>query len=290
MSTSPNPIQFPESHTRVTESKQWVTPETARRVLDTNTRNRPLREAHVQRLMGEMASGRWQYNGEALKWSTANELLDGQHRLTALSRMPDNFGPLLFLLVRGLPPEAQDTMDQGAIRKAHEQLNIGGIPASQYVTSAVRIYVPWMEGRLFIDVKQQRPSNPEVVEWVKDHPREVAALVILDNGHGLRKVKAARPSLVLAVLLRLRNIDADAQAEFTRLLTTGLNLTAGHPIYALRERLDYINQSKIRTPDREYIAMFVHAWNLWRSGKTINAKNLGAFARNRTAENFPEPK
>lgn len=89
----------------------YVDPAMARRVLAKNTRNRPISETHVKRLMDEMRSGRWQYNGEAIKWSVDDVLLDGQHRLTALSRMPDDFPALPFLVVRGLPTASQDTMD-----------------------------------------------------------------------------------------------------------------------------------------------------------------------------------
>ncbi|SDT84116.1 hypothetical protein SAMN04488548_10623 [Gordonia westfalica] len=69
----------------------FVDPAMARRVLAKNTHNRPIKESQVVRLMAEMTSGRWKYNGEAIKWSIDDVLLDGQHRLTALARMDDNF-------------------------------------------------------------------------------------------------------------------------------------------------------------------------------------------------------
>ncbi|SDT87231.1 hypothetical protein SAMN04488548_12433 [Gordonia westfalica] len=81
----------------------FVDPAMARRVLAKNTHNRPIKESQVVRLMAEMTSGRWKYNGEAIKWSIDDVLLDGQHRLTALARMDDNFPAIPFLVVRGLP-------------------------------------------------------------------------------------------------------------------------------------------------------------------------------------------
>ncbi|SPX87637.1 hypothetical protein [Mycobacteroides abscessus] len=108
----------------------YVDPAMARRVLAKNTRNRPISETHVKRLMDEMRSGRWQYNGEGIKWSVDDVLLDGQHRLTALSRMPDDFPALPFLVVRGLPTASQDTMDQGRTRSAGDQR------AAEYAQSA----------------------------------------------------------------------------------------------------------------------------------------------------------
>ncbi|SDT83881.1 hypothetical protein [Gordonia westfalica] len=104
----------------------FVDPAMARRVLAKNTHNRPIKESQVVRLMAEMTSGRWKYNGEAIKWSIDDVLLDGQHRLTALARMDDNFPAIPFLVVRGLPADTQSTMDQGTTRTAGDQLVLEG--------------------------------------------------------------------------------------------------------------------------------------------------------------------
>lgn len=282
----PNIIPF---HEKPSQSIILVTPETARRVLAKNTRNRPISEHHVKRLMDEMESGRWQYNGEAIKWSVDNVLLDGQHRMTALSRLPDDFSAIPFLVVRGLPATAQDTMDQGRVRAAADQLVIDGLAGgnSRIITGAIRIYVPWHSGGFFRDATTQKMSNPEIVEWARHHPVEMAILDDLADQR-LRRVKA-RPSITLAVMLTLRQIDGDAQREFAEALYTGANLEQGSPILALRERLDRIRETKVNEPDRDMIAFFIMAWNAWREGRSI-----GKLQRPRggswTPETFPEPR
>lgn len=282
----PNVLPFPE---KPSQSIIYVGPDMARRVLAKNTRNRPISEMHVQKLMAEMQSGRWQYNGEAIKWSTENVLLDGQHRLTAMSRMPDDFPAIPFLVVRGLPTESQNTMDQGRVRAAADQLVIDQLAGhnSKIIASAIRVYVPWMDSKLFMDSRLQALSNPQVVEWASEHPTEMAMLNELATAQ-LRRVKV-RPSITLAVMLAFREIDGEAQREFAEALYTGAGLESGNPILALRDRLDRLKENKVKESDRDQIGFFITTWNAWRSGRKLTKlqrPRSGAW----TSENFPEAK
>lgn len=269
-----------------TQSVIYIDPPMARRVLERNTRNRPISELHVQRLMDEMRSGRWQYNGEAIKWSVDNVLLDGQHRLTALSRLDDSIR-LAFLVVRGLPSDSQDTMDQGRTRTAGDQLNIDGITDgsdSRVIAGAIRVYIQWTTGGLFRDQIASRIGNPEVVQWAKEHPLEISLMreILCDR---VRRVKT-RPSVTLAVLLNFYLIDGEAAREFATGLYSGAGLESGDPILALRNRLDRIYTQKIKTVDRDIIAFFITAWNAWRAGRKME-KFQRPVGGSWAADNFP---
>lgn len=284
----PNILPFPE---KPTQSIIYVGPEMARRVLAKNTRNRPIQERHVQQLMREMESGRWKYNGEAIKWSVDDVLQDGQHRLTAISRMPDDFPAIPFLVVRGLAPDAQDTMDQGRKRTAGDQISIDGLAREgnqRIVAGAIRVYIEWVEGRFFGNQAVARISNPEIVEWAHRHPIQVQMLNDIASNR-IRRVKA-RPSLVASVMLMFREIDGEAQREFFDALTSGAGLDEGNPILALREHLQMLRDRKgVVTPDRELVAFFIVAWNKWRDGKPLRMLKRpvgGGWTR----DNFPEPK
>lgn len=287
MTAASNIIPF---HEKPSQSIILVDPAMARRVLAKNVRNRPISEFHVQKLMREMESGRWQYNGEAIKWSVDDVLLDGQHRLTALSRLSNDFGALPFLVIRGLPSSAQDTMDQGKVRSAGDQLAIDDLISSKsdarIIAGAIRVYLQWSEDRLFGN-RFSHVSNPEIVAWAHAHPIELHMLDDIACAQ-LRRVKA-RPSLTLAVMLILRKVDGEAQREFAAALYTGAGLDAGSPILALREKLIRINDQKVRTPDRDFLAFFLSAWNAWRAGRSM--KDIRRPAGGEwTRDNFPEPK
>lgn len=282
-----NVINFGE---KPSQSIIYVDPAMARRVLAKNTRNRPIRENHVVILMREMEDGRWQYNGESIKWSVDDVLLDGQHRLTALSRMPDDFPPIPFLVVRGLPASAQDTMDQGSKRTAGDQMAIDGLVGTsnqRIVAGALRVYIDWTSGNFFTDKVANRLSNTEIVAWAHSHPIEMDLINDIATDR-LRRVKI-RPSVTLAVMLHLRQIDGEAQREFAEALYTGANLDTGSPTLALRERFDRLQQQKITTTDRDAVAFFITAWNAWREGRRLTKlqrPKVGSWTR----DNFPEAK
>lgn len=275
-------------HEKPSQSIIYVDPAMARRVLSKNTHNRPLTELHIRRLMDEMKSGRWKYNGEAIKWSSNDVLLDGQHRLTALSRMPDDFPAIPFLVVRGLSPDSQDTMDQGRKRSAGDQLNLDGLTRdadSKVVAGAIRVYIEWRDGLLFTNRNANQITNTAVIEWAHTHTVEMSIMKAVLNTE-MRRVKA-RPSITLAVLLQFHLIDGEAAREFCDGLYTGAGLAAGNPILTLRDRLDRIREQGIKTSDRDYIAFFVVAWNAWRQDRKLSKFQRPAGG-SWTRDSFPE--
>lgn len=61
-----------------------ITPAVAAALLaNFNTRNRNLTDSTVESYARDMKSGRWKYNGEAIKFSAEGVLTNGQHRLKA---------------------------------------------------------------------------------------------------------------------------------------------------------------------------------------------------------------
>ena len=63
-----------------------ITPEMAREYLEKNSHNRRLSERSVRNLATAIKNGEWQVNGEAIKVDKEGNLLDGQHRLSAIEK------------------------------------------------------------------------------------------------------------------------------------------------------------------------------------------------------------
>src|SRR5690606_5321337 len=61
-----------------------LTPDTAVRLLERNTLNRPLSDQHVKRIASQISAGKWRFNGDTIKLSECGDVLDGQHRLWAV--------------------------------------------------------------------------------------------------------------------------------------------------------------------------------------------------------------
>ncbi|MGX1805180.1 hypothetical protein ACWIGI_05650 [Nocardia sp. NPDC055321] len=256
----------------------------ARSWLERNPNNRPIRQSRVQQYYDDMVSGRWRFNGEAIKFGIDGQLLDGQHRLMAIARTAGMSFPLLIL--RGLSPDTQVTMDQGAKRTPSDQLTITGVTSHNMtlVAAALRVYMVWLEGNLFGD-GMGSVSTTRVVEFATAYPELVT---IADRFTGVATRLKARPAVACAVAIRLTEIDPTLANEFVRLWDSGAGLAFDSPILALRERLDSLRSSRVRTSDRDQIGLIVAAWNLWRRGRGVTKlqRPKGGF----TAENFPEPK
>lgn len=78
-----------------------VTPKLAREWLKANTENRPLRPSHVETLRASFERGEYVMTHQGVAFDDDGVLLDGQHRLTAISLLPDYF-TFPMLVTRGL--------------------------------------------------------------------------------------------------------------------------------------------------------------------------------------------
>lgn len=73
-----------------------VTPKMAREFLKSNKKNRPLRSSHVETLRASFERGEYVTTHQGIAFSDEGVLIDGQHRLTAISLLPDDYAfPML---------------------------------------------------------------------------------------------------------------------------------------------------------------------------------------------------
>lgn len=257
---------------------------TALRWLGRNMKNRNVLQSVVQRYRRDMAAGRWEDTGDPIRFDYFGSLIDGQHRLLALSEV-DGL-TLNLLVIRGLTPDSQRAMDQGRKRTPGDQLGLLGIKEANAVAAAVKKFIAWDGGMLFRDTNlTSNISSSEIEEWVQDHPEEIEALNPLLT---FTKQNDAPPSINACAAIAFNGIDREATATFFSLLARGAG-TEGHPIVALDKRLQRMRRENVKLPDREYLALFIVAWNAWRQGRTISKLQRPASGRF-SEENFPQPK
>lgn len=97
-----------------------VTPQMAADWLKFNTGNRPLRRTVVNGLKLALQRGEYIPSHQGIAFSDEGVLLDGQHRLTAISELRDGAFPML--VTWGVSPEAFKVMDIGIKRTAADSL------------------------------------------------------------------------------------------------------------------------------------------------------------------------
>lgn len=283
--TATRDAAFAAASARIDTAIVMVDAETARRWLTRNRKNRRVAQARVARYRSDMQNGRWTFAGDPIRFDAEGNLIDGQHRLLALAELEGV--TVAMLVVRGLASEAQRVMDQGGKRSPGDQLALLGIKDSNAVAAAVKQYLIWTEGLLFRDnrVVTAEISTPRIEEWVQAHPDEIAGL---SHFLSLTKQNDAPPSVAAAAALGFMRLDYDATVQFFTLLARGAG-TVGHPIVTLDKRLQRHRREGIKMTNRDYLSLFIIAWNAWREGR-----EMAKFQRPRggrwTEENFPVPR
>lgn len=109
---------------------QWmdVTPAMAARWLENNFRNRPISEDVVIAYARDMTNGVWVATHQGIAFNDRDELIDGQHRLIAITRcgltirMMVTFG--LPSKIEGKEMTTMDAVDRGRTRSVADQLRI----------------------------------------------------------------------------------------------------------------------------------------------------------------------
>lgn len=147
-----------------------LTPEEATRLLELNTLNRPLNETHVKRIANQIATGKWKFNGDTIKISEDNQVLDGQHRLWACVEAKTT---IRTILVRGVERDAFATID--TLRKPRSGADVlalsGASRHRQYTSAALQWLIRWQRGILEqYRAPQNRVENSDVEVSYQDNP------------------------------------------------------------------------------------------------------------------------
>ena len=234
-------------------TKEVITPEVAQYYLKGNVKNRRLSAKRVANLADEIKSGRWQLNGESIKFN-GEKLLDGQHRLNAVvvSELP-----IETLVMRGVSEDAFETIDTGKKRTGADVLGISGEKNAAVLAASLGIVHRHENGRI---KDHQSISHGELRETLERHPGLRHSVKVYAKRNGL-----VQPSIAAALHYLFSKKDARIADEFFQKLLTGCDLAPGDPVLALREKLMKHALSKAtKLSPKAVMALVVKAWNATR--------------------------
>lgn len=97
-----------------------VTPQMAADWLCLNTINRPIRRTAVEALKSAFMRGEYLQTHQGIAFSAGGQLIDGQHRLTAISELRDGVFPMS--VTRGALENSFQVIDTGVKRNASDSL------------------------------------------------------------------------------------------------------------------------------------------------------------------------
>lgn len=256
-----------------------ISPDMARKMLASNTDNRRFRKATGERYLRDIKAGKWQENGESIKFAKDGTLLDGQHRLWAIAH---GGRVVLCLVIRDLPNGAQDTMDDLAKRTLADTFNFHTIANSHSAAAITRRILMWQQGTKTNQGSFQ-PSKAEALEAFREDP---SILVAIEAAVGMKKRRLLPPTIIGLTWWLFWNIDSDDCQAFWAGLHTGEALSSDSPIYIVREQIARHMARDGRVAETALLAWVIKAWNHYRAGKSLSANYKYTL---KTSERIPEP-
>jgi hypothetical protein len=208
-----------------------VTPQIAEKWLQRSTHNRNVVRARVDQYAADIRRGEWRVNGEAIKISRDGKILDGQHRLLAVLEAN---AAITTLVITGLEPEAQETMDQGRARSFADVLKLRGEKYYQPLSTAARaLCIYELYGEILAPPYKAAPTIQQCSRTLERNP-ELRDSVKFAFGI----LRPWMPGTYMGALHFLfATVDAEAARDFLTRLRTGDGLVRGDAIHALREKL-----------------------------------------------------
>ncbi|WAB10624.1 hypothetical protein SEA_ECLIPTUS_59 [Gordonia phage Ecliptus] len=268
---------------KITHAVVMVSAETATRWLKLNKRNRNLSRTDVQRYRLDMEAGLWRFAADPLRFDVNGNLIDGQHRLTALSELPGVCLPML--VVRGLPAETQKVMDQGRKRTPGQQLYLSGVKDANLMAAVFKVLLVWETGLMFRDNSLQRQiTSAAIEEYIFDRPDD---LEFAQQHANIIRAIDAPPSVVGAFAVIASRADRESAHDFMVQLHSMVGMSLGHPVHTLDKRLRSIRKQSLRISQRDYLALFIQAFVAYQKGRKIS-QFLRPPGGTWTPENFPK--
>lgn len=260
-----------------------VTPELAGEWLVHNTRNRNPRKAAVSAYAADMLNGDWRWTGDPIRFGQDRSILDGQHRLMAVV---ESGATLPFLVLTGLPVEAQESIDAGVPRKFQDVLALRGEASANHLAAIVRKVHDWEAGNRNMGASGGRATHAQLSRTLEDHPE---LRDIQRASHNVASTYRDMPESLIGVAWWIfASIDQEDADFFFARLSDGQNLSAGDPIYELRKTTAALrNNVRGERSQRYLMALTIKAWNAFRRGDRIGLLKFRTGGAR--PEQFPEP-
>jgi hypothetical protein len=205
-------------HTQIVAQIVAITPKMAEQWLEKNTRNRPLRDATVKKYADDMRAGRWKLSPDAVAFSDADEIVNGQHRLWAIF---ESGRTITMAVMRGLDPSIVNVLDDHLKRRLTDIIKLGhpglSVTNKHAAVAAAMQEVAYelkgIEGSVF-------GSRQEQIDYVSKHyPAIDFAVRECFNSSGVRAL--AQASVMEPVARAYYTEDRERLKAFGRMTLTG---------------------------------------------------------------------
>lgn len=274
---------------KVSANIEIITPKRAGELLALNTNNRPLMRGSVRVIADAIVNGEWKLNGESIKISKDNVLLDGQYRLSAIVESGLSCESVV---VTNLDDDTFTTIDQGKSRTMSDIISMTGGKNTTLGASISGCYYYYVKSGVpdrdrASNFGVGRPSKMQLLEFYENNPCIANAASFISSRKPLRSLtRASIMGTAYCILSQINSKDCDT---FFDALASGLTLNPKYPPLVLREKLLKIPlNGGIKVRPITVHAYIMLAWNAFRDGRDISSLTwVDSVTRVST---FPHPK
>jgi hypothetical protein len=251
---------------KITSRIVTVTPAKAAEMLEHNTHNRKINSRDVDKWAIEMTEGRWELDGDAIRFDAEGALLNGQHRLSAVVKSGTT---QKFLVLSGLPTETQINMDTGRRRTAGNALELSGFSGYSAALAAtarigVRVARSGLNAERFIGITA---SNQEIVDFVNAHPELYDAVKYMTAIY--RNADIPSVGVGAYAYWRMQLLDPEAALAFWTSASDKVGLKFGDPVLAMTRRFAQARRQREKISHQNQLSMIFRAWNAYRTNAVM---------------------
>lgn len=187
--------------------------------LSKNMVNRTLSPNRVNQYADSLRRGDWQLNGESIKFNEKGEMIDGQHRLSAIIK---SGVPMTTLVIFDVPDDVS-VLDRGRNRNLTDSLIIEGMPKSVANNTTVAM------AKLFYTIQSsgRNPSDSFVREWLEKNQEDIEEIYAIGSKSGSGKTKSYRllvknaPMLLAMYFANKVEVPITELVKFSEVIATG---------------------------------------------------------------------
>ncbi len=250
-----------------------VTPAVAKKFLESNSHNRPVKDETVKKYANDMRAGRWKSKTyEMIKIGRSGNILDGQHRLIAVQKSGIS---IKMHFAFGVDDDVFDVLNTGANRTAADVFAIERIKNSALIPGIIQHYHAMMQGRKGADAvtKEHKLTNQQLLQKYNDEPLYWQEVARLAQMWYKSFAKILSPSLIGGFYSFFSGISELHAKQFFNQVCTGEDIKL-LVLSKLRTRLmaDKMSMNKKLIATHKN-ALIIKSWNSFRKNDT-KAKNL----------------
>lgn len=248
-----------------------ITPELAKNWLEKNKKNfRRLDKKRSAKYQMEMKLGRWQLNGETVKFDCEGNLIDGQHRLDAIV----NSGVTVKSFVAHDVDACPSSLDRGRPRTIAQFLTSLGFKNATAIAAVARTCVAHEKGLWhFPSWSSDSFADSEVIEFALKHDDSLQDAVLQASRFKLI------PRSVLASILFLgsgkkRCSQNEISNWFIESLSSGVDLSENDPVLLLRNRMVSGKERTAKLSSYMTRMLATVAWNKTVLGESLKVLKI----------------